>query len=124
MTDYTTREGGTFLKSALGFLKAQTKALRKDPATIHQDFEQDVLERLVALSRGHKGTPIVGVKANPMTGDISVMCQGWDHTMTVPHWRKFTLRFTFPMLSQRKFLGDPNAVAQAAYFILAQDPPK
>lgn len=120
MSDYTTREGGTFIAARIRNTLLRTFRPKFSPATIHQDFEQDVLERLHKLGASTLGAPVVGVKAT-LQGEIKVMCMGMCPD---GFWRKYTLRFTFPFLKDRKYLGDAGAVAEVAYRLLGTTAPK
>lgn len=85
----------------------------RDPNTIQQDFEQDVLERLVKMDARAMGVPIVGVRA-AMDGSCSGRFEGADHSGM---HRKFGIRFSLPYLEQAKYLADPEAVAACIYQI-------
>lgn len=110
-----TLAGGTFIASALGFLKPKSTALLRTPATIHQDFEQDVLERLIKLGGNAFGAPVVGVKCNPFNASVKVMCMGFDSKL---RWRKYSMNFSIVELDKWHILGDAQAVADVAYLAM------
>lgn len=116
--------GGTFVRQAMARLLSKTAKVLdpRDDATIFRDFEQDVLERLLAMKTACYGVPVVGVKAH-VDGQISVMFMG---NGSDGHFRKFSIKFTTTFLADRHYLGDPQAVADIAYQIAAahQDPTK
>lgn len=86
----------------------------KDPQTIREEFELDVLERLIAMRANAFGVPVVGVAATS-DGAVKAMLEGFD---LEGRWRKLSLRMTFTLLHQRKWIGDPMAVSEAIYQLL------
>lgn len=120
MTGLSSRAGGTFIKEALQQVKVSTAALLSSAMSLHNEFEHDVLERLLALGANSLGAPIVGVQC-VLDGQIRIMCMG---TCPDGFWRKYTLRFSTTYLKHQKYLGDPQAVAEIAYQILGDHPPQ
>lgn len=119
MSNYQTLAGGTFLRKAVAGLARRTKLAFSDPATIHQDFEQDVLERLVGMGGNAFGAPIVGVKCS-LDGQVKIMIMGLDSNQ---NWRKYSMRFSCIELPKQRYMCDPSVVADLAYQILGNSSP-
>lgn len=81
---------------------------------IHREFELDVLAKLKQHDARMHGCPVWKVESK-LDGGIAIWFKGpRQHD---PNWTG-ALRFNFPLLAEKKWLGDVNAVAETALKLL------
>lgn len=80
---------------------------------IHRDFEADVLANLVRHKAMMHGCPVWKIESK-LDGGIAIWFQGLRDGV---HWEG-ALRFNFPLLRDKKWLGDVNAVVDTALQLL------
>lgn len=80
---------------------------------IHREFEADVLANLVRHKATMHGCPVWKVESK-LDGGIAVWFKGVRQGV---EWSG-ALRFNFPLLRDKKWLGDVNAVSETALKLL------
>ena len=83
------------------------------PGGVFRDFESDVLDRLKAHAARMHGCPVEAVEC-ASDGGVRIWFSGIRDGL---RWRG-ALRFNFPFLRDRKWLGDPVAVSETALKLL------
>lgn len=89
---------------------------------IFRDFESDVLAQLVRHNAEMHGCPVWKVECK-LDGAVAV----WFHGLRDEHHWEGALRFNFPLLRDKKWLGDVNAVTETTLHLLdkiRQDAPR
>jgi hypothetical protein len=82
---------------------------------IYRDFEADVLQELVRHRAKLHGCPVEKVECK-LDGGVAVWFSG---PRDGSFWRG-ALRFNFPMLRDKKWLGDVTAIVETTLQMLAQ----